>query len=772
MGINSLKGWASVKFIGLAVGLSVFVFSFLAPSVAALSINPPQESSYSSGLVINTENYGLFVASWLHDVIDWGTSTLISGIFEPIVKGIEGFFNEIDLFINAQLEVNGCDYFNAPGAQDKIAGCTTPTDQSNPAAAGFYNAWQSIRDIAYGILVIVALVMVISQALSFEVFDAYTMKKVLPRMLVAAIGISLSWQFIQFMVWVANALGNGITALISTPFNHITLIGGQKMADLLAGLTGLAILQPTLAAIGAVAFLVILILMFIPLFLSVIVIILRQILIVFLAIFAPLAMVCFILPATQSVWKMWWKNFSKALLMFPLIAGALEIGKVFAATSIAGPNPGLTAFLIAMVAYFGPYFLIPKMFKWSGGVLAAAGNMASRAQSGIMKFARNQSLKAVAKQDKKIMSNSAKYANGPGGDLYRRIRTGKISNTKQGKANWEARKQRLIAESTAEKLKHDGGVASGDDISTSLAAEGNVTADQFVERYSQKRAADRAAAESEKTGRPVATIVTDDDRTAARNALATIQTNYDGAINSPAVRLAAQMARDSSSPTAFSADDAGMELLLRENAQAIRDGVAPRDTLIRAIKSNESRPDQSAVSFKLYQDVLDEIVAGKVTPERMKELVQKVRTSASEKAGPAKLLGGHTNGVVALAPTYLKQAQNAFNSGSPEENNRVLATLDNLYVQLSAVSPDMADALVREVLQKPIYEEVDSAGNKTGKVVTVQEAMDDARNRGDFGPYKPTMPPGMGGPVIPGTPGAPGGLGAPPSSSGPGQEEP
>jgi hypothetical protein len=84
----------------------------------------------------------------------------------------------------------------------------------------------------------------------------------------------------------------------------------------------------------------------------------------------------------------------------------------------------------------------------------------------------------------------------------------------------------------------------------------------------------------------------------------------------------------------------------------------------------------------------------------------------------------------------------------------------------------MADALVREVLQKPIYEEVDSAGNKTGKVVTVQEAMDDARNRGDFGPYKPTMPPGMGGPVIPGTPGAPGGLGAPPSSSGPGQEEP
>jgi len=760
MGISSIKGWVSVRSIGLAISLSVLSFSFITPSVAALSPNIHKTTTSNSHLTLNVNEFGFNFdpLSWPSSIIDWGTSTLVTNIFKPIIEGVNSFFNEIDKFINAQLEINGCTYFNAPGGQDTIANCPTPTAQtktsagSNPEATGFFNAWSSIRDIAYGLLVVFALIMVIAQALSFEIFDAYTVKKVLPRMLVAAIGIALSWQFIQFMAWATNALGNGITSLLSSPFNGIIISGTHTMADALAAMTGLAILNPALGLIGPIAFLVILILMFIPLFLSVIVMVLRQILVVFLAIFAPLAMVCFILPATQSVWKMWWKNFSKALLMFPMIAGALEIGKIFAATSVSVPNPGLSNFLIALIAYFGPYFLIPKMFKWSGGVLAVAGNMASKAQSSIMKFAAKQAKQQAVKQDKKIMSHNSKYGNGAGGDLYRRFRTGSLNPTKQGKANWEAKNRAMIRQSAAEKLKHSGGASTGDDYANMLAVEDGMTGADFISRYSKHLAVEKT--------RDKTTGVADENATAsmqdvadARTALASIQTDYGGPVGSKATQLAALMARHSS-VNAYGKDDAGLMLEAEETADLIHRGVITKDEAIKSIKSNKARPDQSAISFGDWSTVLDNIALnkGKSTPQDLKIL----RNSARNAVGPAELLGGHANAVIALAPAEAERAQEAFNvpfSSDPEEqkkNNdnyyKVLADLDNIYSQLGAVSPKMADEFLKGVLSKPI----DPTGAATTD--TILQALDDAKAHNQLAPFKPTFPgpmPGAGGPKKP-----------------------
>ena len=50
-----------------------------------------------------------------------------------------------------------------------------------------YEAWDSVRDIALALLAIITLVMVFSQAVSIGPFDAYTVKKVLPRLIIAGI---------------------------------------------------------------------------------------------------------------------------------------------------------------------------------------------------------------------------------------------------------------------------------------------------------------------------------------------------------------------------------------------------------------------------------------------------------------------------------------------------------------------------------------------------------------------------------------------------------
>src|SRR5204862_5967758 len=101
--------------------------------------------------------------------------------------------------------------------------------------------------------------------------------------------------------------------------------------------------------------------------------VLLQILIMILVILAPVAIITYILPNTQRVYKFWWDAFSKALLMFPLIAGFIAAGRVFSAIAIANSDGGALGQTIGFVAYFAPYFLIPATFRFAGGALSQLG---------------------------------------------------------------------------------------------------------------------------------------------------------------------------------------------------------------------------------------------------------------------------------------------------------------------------------------------------------------------------------------------------------------
>ncbi len=296
----------------------------------------------------------------------------------PIVTAANGFVAYLDTEINNLLNINGCSFLNPSEAQD--LNNTDPTGAAcgagNQTSESYYTAWKSLRTIAIGMVVIMALIMIIAQALGFELFDAYTIKKVLPRMLIAVIGISLSWQLVQVMVQISNDIGNGVRFLIYQPFIPqfttftinptdsfaLTIIGGAALIGF--GLIGLLSFALTAALAVVIGFALLTF---------------REIFIIFMAIFAPIAIACFILPSTEKVWKFWWENFSKALIMFPIIAAFIAIGRVFAVTATQG-NSGAVQLGTAMVAYFGPYFLIPFTFKWAGGLLSATGSLASRAQ--------------------------------------------------------------------------------------------------------------------------------------------------------------------------------------------------------------------------------------------------------------------------------------------------------------------------------------------------------------------------------------------------------
>ncbi len=317
----------------------------------------------------------------------------------PIVDAANAMVGYLDTQITSLLDINGCQYFNPTSSPNNIntipANGQSCSGNGNPESEGYYLAWQNLRTIAIGIVVIAALIMVISQALGFEVFDAYTIKKVLPRMIIAVIGIALSWELVQLMVQISNDLGVGIRYLIYAPFVGLAKNGGITINQ--TGSSALAIISGvSLLGLGLIGLLSFALTAALAVIIGFALLTFRQIFIVFMAIFAPIAIACFILPGTQKVWKFWWENFSKALIMFPIIAGFIAIGRVFA-LSATGPNvqgAGAVQQVTAMVAYFGPYFLIPLTFRMAGGILSNVGGMVGGLQRSINKplgqFRRNK----------------------------------------------------------------------------------------------------------------------------------------------------------------------------------------------------------------------------------------------------------------------------------------------------------------------------------------------------------------------------------------------
>ncbi len=274
-------------------------------------------------------------------------------LIEAAQKGVETF----DAAITRRLEIP-LDYFDT-------------TDPTGPGTA-FYKSWSVFRYLALVLLVIIGLVMVIAQATSWDVISAYTIKSVIPKIFIAVIGISLSWILLSFAVEITNAMGIGVRAIIYAPFVNIgggpSL--GQGAGSLLTFGAGAALFSLGMLGIlsfGLTALLAVMI--------GFGVIVFREVVVMMLAVTAPIAIICWILPNTQKVWKIWSDFFLKALLAFPVIAMMIATGHVMSQVVSVG-NPGLLETTISFILYFGPYFMIPTAFKMAGGALATISGMA------------------------------------------------------------------------------------------------------------------------------------------------------------------------------------------------------------------------------------------------------------------------------------------------------------------------------------------------------------------------------------------------------------
>ena len=278
------------------------------------------------------------------------------------------------------------------------------------SSSATYKGWALFRNIANILFAIVLLVVVFSQVTGFGI-DNYGVKKLLPKLIVTAILVNLSFIICGLLVDISNMIGAGIKGLFESVAGNVTIAGTQAESSKMAGiiLNGLLILVAGGGiAAGAIAIssgaitgwsivlplLLIGLAAFITVICALVVLGARQAIIAILIVISPLAFVCYALPNLNGVFKKWLKLFEAMLLVFP-ICGALVGGGYFASCIILGANSdgSILMLIISAIVCMVPYFLIPSVTSRAmnavGGLAGRVMGMGRGVSNGIGNRARN-----------------------------------------------------------------------------------------------------------------------------------------------------------------------------------------------------------------------------------------------------------------------------------------------------------------------------------------------------------------------------------------------
>ena len=274
-------------------------------------------------------------------------------------------------------------------------------DQEN---GGLEQAWKFFRDIANAVFAVIFLWVIFSQISNVGVSN-YGIKKILPRLIIGALLVNLSFYLCQLAVDLSNILGfslkgvlEGAASGVSTQSAEVSsfntlIVGGLTLAGV--GLfIFLAVSIPTIMAL-LLALLVVLVIL-----------IVRQAAIILLIAVSPLAFAAWLLPNTENLFKKWVSMLRGLLIVFPVIsllygAGKLA-GAVLAAVGTNDPNnPKGTMQVAALAASILPLGATPFVIKSSlnslGSIGAKIGGLSGAATGVLKNSAKNTTRMNAAK---------------------------------------------------------------------------------------------------------------------------------------------------------------------------------------------------------------------------------------------------------------------------------------------------------------------------------------------------------------------------------------
>ena len=364
------------------------VYSFTPPntyeqtSTSTISIEPPSENS--TGTSCDVQGIGWIIcplSNWLADGIDYMYSAL-----QEFLK-------------------------------------TKPLETTNQNS-GIYLAWVIMRNISNVAFIVAFLVIIYSQLTSVGISN-YGVKKMLPRLIIAAVLVNLSFTFCAILLDLSNIAGYafqdafmGIKNTISTVGENTstwtwsevisTALSNGALAVGAGYAVSLALTTELLPMLVPAATLAGLTLLFILLIMAA-----RQALIIILIIVSPLAFVCYLLPGTEKWFKKWRDSFLTMLVFFPAFAvvfGGAQLAGIIIIQNASGSN-GAIMHILGMLVQIIPLAITPLIMKFSGGVLGKFAGFVNDKNKGLYDRTKNWSKdrREIIKNKKLANPNMARF---------------------------------------------------------------------------------------------------------------------------------------------------------------------------------------------------------------------------------------------------------------------------------------------------------------------------------------------------------------------------
>lgn len=493
----------------------------------------------------------------------------------------------------------------------------------------------TFRNIAMALVVIAGLTMVISQALGLDLLDAYTIRKLLPKLGIALIGIALAWPLLKLAVTLTNDIGGMVYSLFMQIAGTSGAVGGDVgvgsgLVTVLGGFVATAGATVYAVVLGPIAFLSLLGSVALALLIGLLVLSVRQLVIFMAIILAPLAIAAYAFPGGEKLWKFWKTTLITTLIMYPLIMGFIGAGAAmsYLISYVMPPDSGGMS-ILAIIVYFAPFFMLPFAFKLAGGLMTTVFSLTNDKSRGV--FDRMSKYRANARKQRWQEYATGQRGKGRFGQGIGKLAayqtaisdpgvgiTGLMSS--RGRQNT---RRKLSEARTAEAVRNNMLGWTADDFATHALQDATGKND-YIKRY-----VEIARARG----------VTDSEETLSRKAMDSLRDIEHGTgtkLGTQAMQRAAWQALQLSK-TGYEDSEEGVERRIEDTRRAVKKGLVTTTEAAGILKAS-SRTEVSQASYSDLMNAIDGIDAktGQAITGTAAELVLR---SAKQNMTPGALIG-------------------------------------------------------------------------------------------------------------------------------------
>ena len=207
-----------------------------------------------------------------------------------------------------------------------------------------FKHWVTFRDIANIFFVIMIAIIIFSQVTGVGISN-YGIKKMLPKIIIYAILVNISWYIVVIAIDISNIVGSTLFKWLSDngrwDFSSDAQTGQSPVEGILTGhakIGALIAAGVTAALVAGSTILLFLVSAAFAVVMTVFILMVREAAVIILVVTSPLAFVAGLLPNTEGIFKKWTKLMKNMLMIYPIcslmVGGALFVSNLLYSVSV------------------------------------------------------------------------------------------------------------------------------------------------------------------------------------------------------------------------------------------------------------------------------------------------------------------------------------------------------------------------------------------------------------------------------------------------------